>query len=113
MSQLNARARVVITGMGIASPLGCGISVVWERLLAGESGLRKLNETAYADVSAKVAGVVPDISEDSYGGLNGDAVVSSKDQRKMDRFILLALVAAEEALQQAQWQPNTDEQQER
>ena len=113
MSQSTVHPRVVITGMGIASPLGCGVNLVWERLLAGKSGLRKLDETIYAEVSAKVAGVVPDISEDPRGGLNGDAVVSTKDQRKMDRFILLALVAAEEALQQAQWQPKTDEQKER
>lgn len=102
MSQSSVYPRVVITGMGIASPLGCGVSVTWERLLAGKSGLRKLDEGLYADVPAKVAGVVPDINEDTQGGLNGDALVSSKDQRKMDRFILLALVAAEEALQQAQ-----------
>ena len=113
MNLTNVHPRVVITGMGIVSPLGCGVNVVWERLLAGKSGLRKLNDQAYADIHAKVAGIVPDINEDSHGGLNGDATVSSKDQRKMDRFILLALVAAEEALQQAQWQPKTVEQQER
>ena len=113
MNNSNVHPRIVITGMGIASPLGCGVEVVWKRLLEGQSGLRKLDANLFADVPAKIAGVVPDISEDTLGGLNGDAVVSTKDQRKMDRFILLALVAAEEALQQAKWQPQTDDEQER
>ncbi|QEY12353.1 beta-ketoacyl-ACP synthase II [Cellvibrio sp. KY-YJ-3] len=105
--------RIVITGMGIASPLGCGIEPVWQRLLAGRSGLRRLPDDMVSDLPAKVGGVVPTIEEDAEAGLNPDAIVSPKDQRKMDRFILLALAATEEALQQAQWQPTTTEQQER
>lgn len=105
--------RIVITGMGIASPLGCGIEPVWQRLLAGKSGLRRLPDEMVSDLPAKVGGVVPTIEEDAEAGLNPDAIVSPKDQRKMDRFILLALAATEEALQQAQWQPTTTEQQER
>lgn len=105
--------RIVITGMGIASPLGCGIEPVWQRLLAGKSGLRHLPDEMVSDLPAKVGGVVPTIEEDADAGLNPDAIVSPKDQRKMDRFILLALAATEEALQQAQWQPTTTEQQER
>ncbi|UUA72588.1 beta-ketoacyl-ACP synthase II [Cellvibrio sp. QJXJ] len=105
--------RIVITGMGIASPLGCGIEPVWQRLLAGRSGLRRLPDDMVSDLPAKVGGVVPTIEEDADAGLNPDAIVSPKDQRKMDRFILLALAATEEALQQAQWQPTTTEQQER
>lgn len=105
--------RIVITGMGIASPLGCGIEPVWQRLLAGRSGLRRLPDDMVSDLPAKVGGVVPTIEEDAEAGLNPDAIVSPKDQRKMDRFILLALAATEEALQQAQWHPTTTEQQER
>ena len=105
--------RIVITGMGIASPLGCGIEPVWQRLLAGRSGLRRLPDDMVSDLPAKVGGVVPTIEEDAEAGLNPDAIVSPKDQRKMDRFILLALTATDEALQQAQWQPTTTEQQER
>jgi 3-oxoacyl-[acyl-carrier-protein] synthase II len=105
--------RIVITGMGIASPLGCGIEPVWKRLLAGKSGLRRLPDDMVSDLPAKVGGVVPTIEEDAQAGLNPDAIVTPKDQRKMDRFILLALAATEEALQQAQWQPTTTEQQER
>lgn len=110
---MSAQTRIVITGMGIASPLGCGIEPVWRRLLAGKSGLRRLPDEMVKDLPAKVGGVVPSIEEDAEAGLDPDAVVSAKDQRKMDRFILLALAATDEALQQAQWQPATAEQQER
>lgn len=113
MNNTHRQHRIVITGMGIASPLGCGIDVVWQRLLAGQSGLRALDAAIYADLPARVAGVVPDISEDPEGGLDANAIVSSKDQRKMDRFILLALAATQEALQQAKWQPQTETEQER
>lgn len=105
--------RIVITGMGIASPLGCGIETVWQRLLAGKSGLRRLPDDMVNDLPAKVGGVVPTLEEDPEAGLNPDAIVSPKDQRKMDRFILFALAATDEALQQAHWQPATEEQQER
>jgi 3-oxoacyl-[acyl-carrier-protein] synthase II len=110
---MSQQARIVITGMGIASPLGCGIEPVWQRLLAGKSGLRRLPEEIVNDLPAKVGGVVPSIEEDAEAGLNPDAIVTPKDQRKMDRFILFALAATDEALQQAQWQPTTEEQQER
>ena len=110
---MSQQTRIVITGMGIASPLGCGIEPVWQRLLAGKSGLRRLPDNMVDDLPAKVGGVVPSIEEDAEAGLNPDAIVTPKDQRKMDRFILLALAATDEALQQAQWQPTTTEQQER
>lgn len=110
---MSQQTRIVITGMGIASPLGCGIESVWQRLLAGMSGLRRLPDEIVNDLAAKVGGVVPTIEEDAEAGLNPDAIVSSKDQRKMDRFILLALAATDEALQQSQWQPTSTEQQER
>lgn len=100
--------RIVITGMGIVSPLGCGVENVWQRLLAGQSGIRSLPDYVAEDLPAKVAGLVPDIAEDPFG-LDPDKFVSTKDQRKMDRFILLALIAAEEALKQASWNPQTDE----
>ncbi|MCE3252320.1 MAG: beta-ketoacyl-[acyl-carrier-protein] synthase [Cellvibrio sp.] len=110
---MNQQPRIVITGMGIASPLGCGIEPVWQRLLEGKSGLRRLPDEMVNDVPAKVGGLVPTIEEDAEAGLNPDAIVTPKDQRKMDRFILLALAATDEALHQAKWQPATELQQER
>ncbi|GLR63229.1 beta-ketoacyl-ACP synthase II [Marinospirillum insulare] len=100
--------RIVITGMGIASPLGCGVELVWQRLLAGQSGLRRLPEETVAELTAKVGGLVPSLEEDPEGGLDPDQIATPKDQRKMDRFILLALAAAAEALVQAQWNPVTE-----
>lgn len=103
--------RIVITGMGIASPLGCGVELVWQRLLAGQSGLRRLPEETVAELTAKVGGLVPSLEEDPEGGLDPDQIATPKDQRKMDRFILLALAAAAEALVQAQWNPVTEDDQ--
>ena len=91
--------------MGIVSPLGCGVEEVWRRLLAGRSGLRRLPDEMVGDLPAKVAGVVPDRTEDPAAGFDTDSIVSPKDQRKMDRFIPLALAAAQEALAQACWPP--------
>jgi 3-oxoacyl-[acyl-carrier-protein] synthase II len=112
MSNNQNTTRIVITGMGIASPLGCGIELVWQRLLAGQSGLRKLPDEIVSELPAKVGGLVPSIGEDPEGGLDPDKIVSAKDQRKMDRFILLTLAAAQEALAQAGWNPTTAQEQE-
>jgi 3-oxoacyl-[acyl-carrier-protein] synthase II len=96
--------RVVVTGLGAVSPLGCGVELVWSRLLSGQSGLRALPDWA-ASLPARVAGLVPDKAEDAQGGFDPELAASPKDQRKMDRFILFALVAAAEAIVQAGWAP--------
>ena len=97
--------RIVVTGMGIVSPLGCGVETVWQRLVEGRSGLRRLPDEMVGDLPAKVAGVIPDRNEDPAAGFDTDSIVSVKDQRKMDRFIPLALAATQEALAQAKWPP--------
>jgi len=97
--------RIVVTGMGIVSPLGCGVEQIWHRLLAGRSGLRTLPEEMVGDIPAKVGGVVPTKEEDSDAGFDPDIAASPKDQRKMDRFILFALAAAQEAIAQSGWIP--------
>ncbi len=96
--------RVVVTGLGVVSPLGCGVELVWSRLLSGRSGLRALPDWA-AILPARVGGLVPDKAEDAQGGFDPELAASPKDQRKMDRFILFALVAAAEAIVQAGWTP--------
>lgn len=105
--------RIVVTGMGVVSPLGCGTEIVWQRLLAGRSGLRRLPDAIVETLPAKVAGIVPLKAEDAEGGFDPDAVIAPKDQRKMDRFIQFALVAAKEALAQAGWQPQSEAERER
>ncbi|MGX1105116.1 MULTISPECIES: beta-ketoacyl-ACP synthase II [Bradyrhizobium] len=96
--------RIVVTGLGTVSPLGCGTELVWSRLLAGHSGLTALPEWAAA-LPARVAGQVPDKSDDAEGGFDPDSAAPRKDQKKMDRFILFALLAATEAVAQAGWMP--------
>uniref|UniRef100_A0A9E8CTU0 3-oxoacyl-[acyl-carrier-protein] synthase 2 n=1 Tax=Bosea sp. NBC_00436 TaxID=2969620 RepID=A0A9E8CTU0_9HYPH len=105
--------RIVVTGMGVVSPLGCGTEIAWQRLLAGRSGLRRLPDAIVETLPAKVAGIVPSKAEDAEGGFDPDAVIAPKDQRKMDRFIQFALVAAKEALAQAGWQPQSETERER
>jgi 3-oxoacyl-[acyl-carrier-protein] synthase II len=105
--------RIVVTGMGVVSPLGCGTEIAWQRLLAGRSGLRRLPDAIVETLPAKVAGIVPSKDEDAEGGFDPDAVIAPKDQRKMDRFIQFALVAAKEALTQAGWEPQSEAERER
>lgn len=97
--------RIVVTGLGVVSPLGSGAELAWSRLVAGRSGLRALPETFPAELQARVAGIVPTKEEDAQGGFDPDLAAPPKDQRKMDRFILFALVAAAEAVAQAGWTP--------
>ena len=97
--------RIVVTGLGAVSPLGCGVELIWSRLLSGRSGLRSLPEKFSTDLAARVAGIVPDKAEDADGGFDPDVIVTRKEQRKMDRFIVFALVAAAEAIAQAGWSP--------
>jgi 3-oxoacyl-[acyl-carrier-protein] synthase II len=97
--------RVVVTGLGLVSPLGCGSELAWSRLLAARSGLVALPEWATA-LPARVAGIVPTKADDPAGGFDPDLVVPPKDQRRMDRFILFALVASAEAIAQAAWTPS-------
>lgn len=105
--------RIVVTGMGALTPLGCGVEPVWRRLLAGQSGIRRLPESLIGDLSISIGGQVPDRTQDPEAGFDPDQLLAAKEQRKMDRFILFALAAAREALAQAGWAPQTAEQQER
>ena len=105
--------RIVVTGMGVVSPLGCGVETVWQRLLAGRSGLGLLPEAVVADLAGKVGGRVPDLADDLEAGFDPDAAVAPKDQKKMDRFIQFAMAAAREALLQAGWAPQEEAQQSR
>lgn len=105
--------RVVVTGMGAVTPLGCGVDRVWSRLLAGHSGIRALPKTWPEALPVKIAGQVPAPEDDPVAGFSPDAFVSGKDQRRMDRFMLFAMGAADEAIRQAGWEPGTVAAQER
>jgi 3-oxoacyl-[acyl-carrier-protein] synthase II len=103
-----APRRVVVTGMGIACPLGLGVENVWQRLIAGESGISAIQSFDTKDLTAKVAGQVPQGTR-AEGGLDLAEWIPVKDQKKMDRFIQLALVAAQDAVEDSGWLPETEE----
>ena len=105
--------RIVVTGMGAVTPLGCGVEQTWKRLLAGQSGIRRLPESLVGDLAISIGGQVLDRNQDPEAGFEPDTLIPAKEQRKMDRFILFALAAAKEALEQAGWAPQTASQQER
>jgi 3-oxoacyl-[acyl-carrier-protein] synthase II len=100
--------RVVVTGIGVVTPLGVGVDHVWKRLIKGESGISSIQSFDVSDLPAKIAGQVPrgDISS---GKFNPDDYVTPKDQKKMDDFIVMAMAAAHEAVKDAGWEPKTDE----
>jgi 3-oxoacyl-[acyl-carrier-protein] synthase II len=100
--------RVVVTGMGIASPLGVGVEHVWRRLVAGESGIGAITGFDPAELPCKVAGELPAGSR-AEGGFDLNEWVPPKEQKKMDRFIHLGMAAAVEAMEDSGWTPETEE----
>ncbi|MCX7343245.1 MAG: beta-ketoacyl synthase N-terminal-like domain-containing protein, partial [Proteobacteria bacterium] len=108
--------RVVVTGVGAITPLANGATLTWEKLIAGESGIREITAFDTSDLPAKIAGMVPLHSEDhpqQPGLFNASEYLEPKEQRKIDRFILYAIAAAEEAVKDSGWQPTDSESRER
>ncbi|MDR3515480.1 MAG: beta-ketoacyl-ACP synthase II [Azospirillaceae bacterium] len=103
--------RVVVTGLGLVTPLGAGVRNNWERLTNGESGIKAVTSFDVSDLPAKIAGQVPRGTD--AGCFDAEAIVGVKDRRKMDDFILYALGAAYEAVRDAGWQPEDEEARER
>jgi 3-oxoacyl-[acyl-carrier-protein] synthase II len=91
--------RVVITGMGIVSPVGTGIDYAWKNLLAGKSGIRKVTEFDVSDIASQIAGVP--VCGTNPGEYNPDSVIDPREQRKMEKTIMYAVVAADEAIKDA------------
>ncbi len=102
--------RVVVTGLGMVTPLGCGVDTTWQRLLNGQSGARKIEKFDVSDLPCKIACQVPR-GDGSDGTFNPDQWMEPKEQRKVDDFIVFAMSAARQALQDANWNPTTDEDQ--
>ncbi|MDA8049169.1 MAG: beta-ketoacyl-ACP synthase II [Rhodospirillales bacterium] len=100
--------RVVVTGMGVVCPLGIGVERVWRRLTNGESGIRAIQSFDVTELSSKIAGQVPPGTR-AEGGLDLAEWIPARDQRKMDRFIQFALIAAAEAIENAGWWPGSEE----
>ncbi|HTZ71477.1 MAG TPA: beta-ketoacyl-ACP synthase II [Acetobacteraceae bacterium] len=99
--------RVVVTGMGIASPLGLGVPHVWQQLIESKSGISAIQSFDVTDLPAKIAGQVP-AGTRADGGLSLSEWIPIKEQKKMDRFIHLALVAATEAVEDSGWMPEDE-----
>jgi 3-oxoacyl-[acyl-carrier-protein] synthase II len=104
--------RVVVTGLGLVTPLGCGVAPTWSNLIAGKNGARRIEEFEVADLAAQIACFIPKGSK-ADGKFNPDDWMEPKESRKVDDFIVYAMAAAEEALADAGWKANTKERQER
>ncbi|MBY0291708.1 MAG: beta-ketoacyl-ACP synthase II [Alphaproteobacteria bacterium] len=102
--------RVVITGIGLVTPLGNGVESTWKRLVHSESGIRRIDTFNTEGVTSKVAGLVPQGNE--IGQFNSDDYLSPKERRKVDDFIVYGIAAAEEALKDSGWVAETEEQKE-
>ena len=102
--------RVVVTGLGLVTSLGCGVEVNWENLLAGKSGIGAIQSFDISDLPAKIAGQVP-VGETAEGLFNADDWMTPKDQRRMDDFIVYGLTAAIQAVADSGWTAETEEDQ--
>ena len=100
--------RVVVTGMGMVTPLGSGVETTWSRLLAGESGAVRVTDFEVSDLPSQIACRIPR-GDGSNGTYNPDLSMEPKEQRKVDDFIIFAMSAADEALADAGWAPKSDE----
>ena len=103
--------RVVVTGMGMVTPLGCGVDASWRRLIGGQSGIRRIDRFDVDDLPAKIAGLVP--TGEAEGAFRIDEVMAPKDARKNDLFIVYGIAAAIEAVRDADWTPEDEESRER
>ncbi|MGH7057303.1 MAG: beta-ketoacyl-ACP synthase II [Acetobacteraceae bacterium] len=99
--------RVVVSGMGIVCPLGLGVETVWQRLINGHSGIVAIQSFDVSQLPSKIAGQVPPGTK-AEGGLDISEWIAAKDQRKMDRFIQLAIIAAEQAVADSGWRPEAE-----
>jgi 3-oxoacyl-[acyl-carrier-protein] synthase II len=102
--------RVVVTGLGMLTPLACGVEHTWQRLLAGESGIGRIEKFDVSDLPCQIAGQLPR-GNGSNGTFNPDDWMEPKEQRKVDDFIVYAMGAAKQALDDADWHPRDYEEQ--
>lgn len=100
--------RVVVTGIGMVSPLGCGVEVTWERLLKGDNAAAGVTSFEVDDLAARIACQIP-LGDGSNGTFNPDDWMEKKEQRKVDPFIIYGMAAATQALKDADWAPSNDE----
>jgi 3-oxoacyl-[acyl-carrier-protein] synthase II len=102
--------RVVVTGMGMVTPLGCGVEATWSRLIAGQSGAKRVDTFEVSDLTCQIACMIP-YGDGANGTYNPDQWMEPKEQRKVDKFIVYAMCAARQALEHSGWKPKTPEEQ--
>ncbi|MES2751739.1 MAG: beta-ketoacyl-ACP synthase II [Pseudomonadota bacterium] len=100
--------RVVVTGLGMVSPLANGVEPTWQRILNGESGAKRIDAFEVSDLTCQIACMVPR-GDGTNNTFNPDQWMEPKEQRKVDDFIIFAMAAATQALDDANWHPNTEE----
>jgi 3-oxoacyl-[acyl-carrier-protein] synthase II len=111
--------RVVVTGLGLLTPLGWGVEHNWKGILEGRSGIGPITNFDTEGYGCTIAGEIPSV--DGRGGgapgqpgvFDHEQVMSPKDRKRVDDFIVYAIAAADEALADAGWKPETEEQRER
>jgi len=104
--------RVVVTGLGLITPLGCGVRPVWQRLLEGRSGLRAIQGFDVSDIPCKIAGQVP-VGDTADGYFNSDDYMTRAERRKLDAFVVYAMAAAQQAVEDSDWMPDGERERER
>ena len=107
--------RVVVTGLGMVSPLGVGVKHNWSEITAGKSGIKKIEHFDVSDITSKIAGIIPRTHSENPadGAFNPDLFVEPKEQRKIDDFIIYGIAAAIEAVENSGWKPQGEEDQNR
>ncbi|MEQ8370327.1 MAG: beta-ketoacyl-ACP synthase II [Alphaproteobacteria bacterium] len=103
--------RVVVTGLGMVTPLAAGVEATWQRLIAGESGIRAIETFDVSDIASKIAGLVP--TGDGPGLFNPDSAMPAHERRRLDTFIVYAMAAAVEAVEDSGWAPQDEPSRER
>ncbi|MBT5265909.1 MAG: beta-ketoacyl-ACP synthase II [Rhodospirillaceae bacterium] len=104
--------RVVVTGLGLLTPLGCGVEASWDRLIKGQSGIGQLEGFDVSDLNARIGGQIPE-GDTADGLFAPDDWMPPNERRRIDRFILLGMVAAQQAVESSGWVPATEEDQNR
>ncbi|MDC3273466.1 beta-ketoacyl-ACP synthase II [Alphaproteobacteria bacterium] len=105
--------RVVVTGLGMLTPLGNGVDVNWKRLISGQNGIRKISDFDVSDISCKIAGQIPQKIDDPEAGLDIDEWIEPRDQKRIDRFIAYGIISAMQAVEDSGWKPKNDEEKHR
>ena len=100
--------RVVVTGMGLTTPLGNGLDVNWKRLTSGVVGINKIENFDVSDLPCKIAGQVPNIINDSEGGLDIDNWIEPREYKRIDRFISYGIISSVQAVEHSGWKPKSE-----